>query len=165
VIAVRFTADELLAAAVVAAQRKITSDERRRNGHASRRPEHYEEARTWDQEIESSLAELAVCRWRNCYWFGSVVGTDAGTDAGTAQVRWTGHEAGHLIIYPEDRDDALFVLVVGRSPMMTIVGWARGYEVKTQRFWRADVRCPSWWMPQAELHVAVPRTIEREDAT
>ena len=144
--------DEILAAVVVAAQRKITSDRRRANGNESRRAEHYEETRTWDQEIESTLAEVAVARWRNRYWMGSNFnGTHAGKDAGSSQVRWTPHDTGHLIIYQEDADDDPYVFVTGRSPTMLIVGWLYGHEAKLEQYWRTDVKCPSWWVPQHDL--------------
>jgi len=149
---VELSADEILMAVVVAAQRKITSDRRRAAGSASRRPEHYEEQRTWDQEIESSMAEIAVARWRNRYWMGANFnGANSGTDAGNAQVRWTPHSNGHLIIYEEDAVDATFVLVTGRSPVMTIVGWGYASDFRTDNYWRTDVKCPSWWVPQSNL--------------
>jgi hypothetical protein len=146
------SSDEILQAVLVATMRKITSDKRRGNGNGSRRPEHYEETRSWDQEIESCMAEIAVSRWRNRYWSGGHFnGRDAGRDAGNAQVRWTSHDGGHLIVYPEDGDDDAFVFVTGRSPSMRIVGWMYGREAKTDPYWRTDVRCPSWWVPQNNL--------------
>ena len=151
-ITIELSADEILAACVVAAQRKITSDKRRLDGHDSRRAEHYLEQRTWDQEIESSMAEIAVARWRNRYWMGSHFnGHDSGTDAGGSQVRWTQHSSGHLIVYEEDDAEKPFVFVTGRSPRMTIVGWIYGHEAKQDKYWREDVKCPSWWIPQNDL--------------
>lgn len=150
---VELSADEILSAVVVAAQRKITSDRRRASGSESRRAEHYDEQRTWDQEIESSLAEMAVARWRNRYWMGSRFnGIDAGTDAGNAQVRWTAHSNGHLILYEEDSEEGIYVLVTGRSPSMTIVGWMYGQQAQQPQFWREEgVKCRSWWIPQGAL--------------
>lgn len=151
---VTLSKDEILAAVVVAASRKIASDARRASGADSRRAEHYEEIRTWDQEIESSAAEMAVARWRDRYWSGASFRLDTpGTDAGGAQVRWTQHESGHLILYPEDALDAVYVFVTGRSPTFRIAGWIRGHEGKNDRFWRDDgaVKCPSWWVPQTAL--------------
>jgi hypothetical protein len=155
------TSDEMLQGAVIAAQHKITSDRRRREGAASRRPEHYEEDRTWDQEIESTLAEIAVARWRNRYWSGSMFTGDSGSDVGDCQVRWTGYTRGHLVVYTEDNPAAPFVLVTGRSPSMNIIGWMPGVEARQDRFWREDVKCPSWWVPQdaEELRKVFPKAV------
>lgn len=152
-IVVTLSNDEILAGVVVAAQRKMASDRRRANGNSSRRQEHYTEQRTWDQEIEAALAEMAVSRWRNRYWWGSSFnGKDAGTDAGDAQVRWTEHENGHLILYVEDAEEKPYVLVTGRSPHKTIVGWGYGHELRKDDFWKHEnVKCPSWWIPPRAL--------------
>lgn len=151
-LSITLSADELLCAVVVAAQRKIASDRRRASGYESRRAEHYEEVRTWDQEIESSAAEMAVARWRNRYWMGSSFDSSTpGTDAGNAQVRWTEHRNGHLIVYEEDSEDAVFVLVTGRSPTFAIIGWTYGADARNPEFWRDDVKCASWWVPQNAL--------------
>jgi hypothetical protein len=158
-IEIRLTTDEILAGVVVAANKKITSDRRRAEGRASRSPEHYQERNgvynTWDNEIESALAEIAVSRWRNRYWMGMYVSGGAGTDAGNAQVRWTERHDGHLILYKEDNDDAVFVLVTGRSPDFRIVGWAKKGEVIEADFWHEPpaVKCASWWIPQPKLWV------------
>ncbi len=139
-------------AAVIAARRKVTSDMRRERGDAPRGPEHYNERPSWDQEIECSLAEIAVSRWRNRYWNGAAFSlAGPGSDAGSAQVRWTEHASGHLIVYTEDKDDDPFVLVTGAGRIKRIVGWCWGREAKEDRFWREDVRCPSWWVPQSYL--------------
>lgn len=152
-ISIELSHDEILAGTVVAAQRKLMSDKRRASGSGSRRPEHYEEQRTWDQEVESALAEMAVARWRNTYWHGSWFnGQNAGTDAGSAQVRWTEHASGHLILYTEDDPERVYVLVTGRSPVKTIIGWGYGRDLRQDRHWRdTNVKCPSWWVPQSEL--------------
>jgi hypothetical protein len=96
---------------------------------------------------------LAVCRWRNVYWMGSVFSGSAGSDAGKLQVRWTAHEDGHLIVYAEDFDQAPFVLVTGRSPVMRIIGWRYAHEAKQDAYWNERARCPSWWVPQSDLKV------------
>jgi len=151
VIEIKLSADEMLAGAIVAAKHKITCDDRRATGKASRRPEHYEEERTWDQEIESSLAEIAVCSFSDHYWTGSRFDGTSGTDAGSMQVRWTRHPNGHLIVYEEDPPNAYYVLVVGRSPVFQIVGWIKGVDARKPIYWRTSALCPSWWVPQEAL--------------
>ena len=123
-ISVELSADEIWQVVVVAASRKIASDRRRANGKDGRRPMHYDELIPWDQEIESAAAEMAVSKWRNRYWFGSAFKLETpGSDAGGAQVRWTRHETGHLILYEEDDRSHAYVLVTGKVPTMKVVGW------------------------------------------
>lgn len=157
-IEVELSSDEIWQSLVVAASRKIASDRRRSSDKASRRDEHYSETRTWDQEIESAAAELAVARWRNRYWWGACFRRKtAGSDAGSAQVRWTQHDTGHLILYEEDAASNVYVFVVGRTPTMKIVGWIYGHEARQQRYWRSTgVKCPSWWVPQSDLRQVRP---------
>lgn len=154
VIEVDLSRDEIWQSIVVAASRKLTSDRRRENGKQGRQTEHYNEVITWDQEIESAAAEIAVARWRNRYWWGGSFDLRGpGTDAGSAQVRWTQHDTGHLILYEADDSADAFVLVTGRSPKKRIVGWTYGRDAKLDRYWRTDVKCSSWWVPQLALRL------------
>jgi hypothetical protein len=152
---VELTPGELRAAVVIGAERKLFGDRRRLDGRASAREEHYVEPVTWDQEIEAAAAELAVCRWRGRYWLAATNGGKVAGDSGGFQVRWTAHELGHLIVYPEDDRDDPFVLVVGRTPRLYVVGWIYAEHARQERYWRdRGVKCPSWWVPQSALEQA-----------
>jgi hypothetical protein len=152
---VELTPGELRLAVVVGAERKLYGDRRRADGRASARPEHYVEDVTWDQEIEAAAAELAVCRWRGRFWLAATNGGKVVGDSGGFQVRWTEHELGHLLVYPEDEREDPFVLVVGRTPRLTIVGWIYGEQARREEWWRdKGVKSPSWWVPQSALERA-----------
>lgn len=89
----------------------------------------------WDRALEGACAELAYCKWRGCYWSG--VEKIKARDAGFVEIRWTGHEAGGLIVNPWEEDDARFVLMYGKRGKYQIVGWFTGKEAKDQKYWVA----------------------------
>ena len=78
----------------------------------------------WVNEIEGACAELAWAKLRAQFWTG-VSGLHA-KDGVDVEVRWTRREDGGLIVYPHDRDDAVFVLAKGFAPNYRFVGWLRG---------------------------------------
>lgn len=156
-VVIEITPDELSMVAHVAGRRKVASDYRRACGRESRRPEHYQEDRTWDQEIGAGCAEVAVAKHYDKYWKGAEFNGSAGTDVGKWQVRWTPHMDGKLLIYKEDKDDQIFILVVGKPPRPTIVGWLFAKDAKLEEHWRNDVKCPCWWVPQDKLFPIDPK--------
>jgi hypothetical protein len=83
----------------------------------------------WDNEIEGSGAELGWAKLRSQFWSGAA-GMRA-KDGIDAEVRWTKHDDGGLIIYPHDDDTAVFVLAKGFAPSYRFVGWMYGDEAKT----------------------------------
>ena len=66
------------------------------------------------------------------------------------EVRWTSYGGGNLIVYPNDRDDDVAVLVVGKSPTYYIVGWLPVAFAKRKRF--KNPRQDSWWVDQGNLN-------------
>jgi len=90
-------------------------------------------AMPWDADIEGSLAELAVAKYLGCYWDGSVnnfLGADIEIKGLRLQVRQTSYPEGHLIIHDKDRDNDIFILVIGTIPEYAIIGWLYGHEGK-----------------------------------
>jgi len=83
---------------------------------------------TWDNEIEGACAELAWCKFRKCYWSG--LSGLRSRDGGLVEIRWTKHSDGGLIVYKNDRPDAIFVLARGFAPTFFFVGWIRGVAAK-----------------------------------
>jgi len=86
------------------------------------------EQSTWDNEIEGACAELAWCKLYKHYWTG-VTGLRA-KDGGNVEIRWTRWPAGGLIVYPHDKDDAIFVLSRGAAPTYNFIGWLTGGDGK-----------------------------------
>jgi hypothetical protein len=86
------------------------------------------EQSSWDNEIEGACAELAWCKLYGHYWTG--VSNIRAKDGGDAEVRWTKHPNGGLIVYPHDKDDSIFVLARGTAPTFEFVGWLTGGDGK-----------------------------------
>ena len=74
-----------------------------------------------------------------------------GADVGQGiEVRWTSYVGGNLIVYPNDRESDIAVLVVGKSPIYHIVGWLPVAFARRKRF--KNPRQDSWWVDQANLN-------------
>ena len=108
----------------------------------------------WTEHIEGSAAELAVAKYLDIYWNGSVDTFKRAADVGqNIEVRWRSNPEWDLIVRPDDDDDAWFVLVVGACPNYRILGAMRGRDGK-QDGWRQEYggRTPAFFVPQAHLH-------------
>ena len=100
---------------------------------------------------ESLGAEVAVARY-----FGLDYDINANkgkrlADVGKGlEVRWTSYIGGNLIVYPNDRDHDIAILVVGKSPEYFIAGWLPVMSAKVKRF--KNPRQESWWIGQRDLN-------------
>lgn len=100
---------------------------------------------------ESIAAELCVARY-----FGLDFDINASkgkrmADVGKGiEVRWTSYVNGSLIVYPNDRESDIAVLVVGKSPEYLIAGWIPVSFARRARF--KNPRQDSWWIDQASLN-------------
>jgi hypothetical protein len=107
----------------------------------------------WDIDIQGAIGEMAVAKHFGFYWFGGWPLRVGDGDVGRHQVRSTTLEHGGLIVHPDDPDDVPFILVlVGQPHRPRIVGWMSGKEAKQDRYWRSDVRDPTFIVPQSALH-------------
>jgi len=71
-------------------------------------------------------------------------------DVGTnIEVRWSKYDAGHLIVYPRDRDGDIAILVTGKSPTYRIAGWLPVLIAKSRRYKHSSQ--DSWWIDQKNL--------------
>jgi len=66
------------------------------------------------------------------------------------EVRWTSYTGGNLIVYPNDRDNDVAILVTGKSPEYFIVGWLPVAFAKRKRF--KNPRQESWWVDQPNIN-------------
>lgn len=91
----------------------------------------------WARNVEAACAELALAKFLDRFP-GAIRqkrfrDSDLGDVAGV-QVRSTTNPRGPLIVRPHDRDDDVFVLVVGSAPVYRLVGWLRACDAKRSEF-------------------------------
>ena len=100
---------------------------------------------------ESLAAELMVARYFGLDFDINESKGKRRADVGQGiEVRWTSYIGGNLIVYPNDRDDDVAVLVCGKSPTYFIVGWLPVAFAKRKRF--KNPRQDSWWVDQGNLN-------------
>ncbi len=116
------------------------------------KPTRFDPRDPWGVDIEGACAELAVAKMLGRYWHAIVANPNGlPGDAGEYQVRSTAHTNGQLVVYEHDPDEAMFVLVTGRAPLLTIRGWLRGSLAKREKWWREQAKVPAYFVPQDEL--------------
>lgn len=151
---VRLSREEGLAAAVKAAYQMMDTIEggwigRDHGGKSGRSMRE-----RWAQGIHGQMCEEAFCKWISLFPTTSIKGIKDGDPGGYA-IRGTPWSDGHLIINGAEVPKYMntpFVLVTGHWPEFQIVGWIMGAEAAQEKYWRADERPPSWWVPQSVLH-------------
>ena len=100
---------------------------------------------------ESLGAEMVVARYFGLDYDINVSNGKRGADVGQGlEVRWTSYVGGNLIVYPNDRETDIAVLVVGKSPVYHIAGWLPVAFARRKRF--KNPRQDSWWVDQANLN-------------
>jgi hypothetical protein len=90
------------------------------------------------------LSEMAVAKWRNCFWNSEDVGA---IDVGNVEVRAIDNDNNRLILHAEDRDAVPFVsvLVVRELlPVVSLRGWVYGWEGKVAEFWQDPTGKDRW---------------------
>lgn len=106
----------------------------------------------WHSDIEGALAELALAKYLNVFWDGSV-NTFKKPDAGGFQVRHTQYANGCLIVRAGDDPKQRYCLVTGTHPDYTICGWVQGEEAREDAFLRNPGESyQAWFVPQERLH-------------
>jgi hypothetical protein len=121
----------------------------------------------WERDIEGACAEKFAAKRLGAYWFD---GTNGETDVGLHQVRHTALLNGRLMLHPEDKDNEVFVLVVGRAPAFELIGWCFGREGKRQEYWEDPTGGDRWafFVPRGVLHsmadIPEGRAMNREEA-
>ena len=88
----------------------------------------------WQADIEGAMAEMAVAKAFGIFWSGDV-GNIYAIDVGSYQVRSTPYESGHLVINKPDKDEHIFILVIGRDGEYDLRGYAMAGDVKREEFW------------------------------
>jgi hypothetical protein len=108
-----------------------------------------------DYNFNGCLGEIALAKWTDTFWSGSL-GNYRAKDVGDRwQVRAASSPAGRLILHPEDSDDDQFVLALvphESLPRVVLRGWTRGRDGKREEYW-ADPKTgrPAFFVPQEVL--------------
>ena len=118
---------------------------------AGRTHRHRYQGDGWSNHILGAAGEFCVARWAGILWRPALDADEGHPDVGAYHVRTTAHAGGRLIVYRDDQDAALFVLVTGQLPRFRLAGWAYGDEAKDPRWWDNTVRSPTFMVPQAHL--------------
>lgn len=129
---VRLTWPEMMTAYHVASQRRIMNMKKGLAGkYGAPEKEGSEEL-----DIVSTRGEMAVAKGLNLYWSGSV-GDYGAVDVGDlVEVRTRTKNWHSLIIHPQDRDWAPYVLVdASNPPDFRLVGWMYGSDGKDEKYW------------------------------
>lgn len=106
----------------------------------------------WSVHVEGACGELAVAKVLDRYWAGTLNTFKSGGDVGALQVRTRSKAHYDLLIRSDDRDEDLFILVTGRAPTYTVVGYIRGAEGKKPEYLQTHGNRPAaYFVPQAAL--------------
>ena len=137
---------EMLSAALVGVMRQIR--------HRTKGDQHKWAAPIvggWERDIESSCAEKYVSKNLREYWF---YGVNGATDVGPYQVRHTVLADGRLVLHPDDKDDEIFILTIGRAPTFEMIGWCYGREGKLRAYWEDPQKSerPAYFVPRTVVH-------------
>lgn len=123
-----------------------------------------------EQRRQGCAGEIAVARCLGVPWEPIIgAGDRAAPDVGGWHVRSTEYENGHLLLHDDsfctpDPDEDRYVLVIGRRPVLRLVGWCWGWEGKQEKFWRVDCRVPCYFVPQEALHPVRADIVESRHA-
>lgn len=100
-----------------------------------------------------ALGEYAFARWLNINWQPLVgeLDTERG-DVGEFQIKSSLNRDGHLYVRTQDPDHFVYVRCFVNLTQVELMGWAYGYDVKKQEFWKVEgVHKPCYAYPQSRL--------------
>lgn len=106
---------------------------------------------SWWASIEGSLGELALAKYLNLFWNGSLrVGPG---DVGKLEVRTRSEHRYDLMIHKSDPDEAIVWLLTGAFGQYRVRGWIRAKDGKKAIYWRdpAGGR-PTYFVPASALN-------------
>lgn len=103
------------------------------------------------QVAESIVAEILVARYLGYVNFDPRASRFKDTaDVGSfVEVKWTRYENGQMIIYENDRNTDVAILVTGSSPNYSLAGWIPVAMAKKPKY--RNSKQPTWWVTQQNL--------------
>ncbi|CAB4223121.1 hypothetical protein UFOVP1665_6 [uncultured Caudovirales phage] len=114
----------------------------------------YNSSMSFHEQI-AELAESLGAEWAVAKYFAinydpnkDTYKTQADVGAGL-EIKWSKYSNGHLIIYPTDRVSDIGILVTGKFPTYTIIGWIPVAMAKKDRYKHSAQ--DSWWVDQGNL--------------
>ncbi len=104
------------------------------------------------QLAESICAEIVVAKFLGYKDFDPAKTRFKETaDVGSRfEVKWTKYDSGAMIIYENDRNSDIAILVTGKSPIYEIKGWIPVVIAKNKQWRRRDQ--PTFWVEQYQLY-------------
>ena len=112
----------------------------------------YDGENGWQIHIEGALGEIAVAKFLNIYWDGSVNTWKANYLKGI-QVRTRSKNYYDLIVRDNDNDESTYILVIGTNGSYNIVGWITGKSAKEEKWKKTHGDRPAaFFVPQSELN-------------
>lgn len=128
----RLSFNEIRYAAYHGLDRRMSAMEKGRNRYGQ------PHTPTWDDEVESSIAEYAFSKYKGLPWTGLIDVSEP--DCGDEDVRHTVHLKGYLAIYErnDEKSERPLVLMDGRAPCYRIIGWAYIRDGKQAQYWNPD---------------------------
>lgn len=146
-LAVSLTTSEMQQAALIGCQRQIES---LRAGLVAANGF---KGTGWSEHVEGACGEIAFAKASNRYWPGGVNTFKEADLLDHVQVRTrSGGQCVDLIVRNGDKDNDIFVLVVGRAPDYVVEGWTLGAIAKQRKYLQSyGGRVPAYFMPSADL--------------
>jgi hypothetical protein len=110
-------------------------------------------------DIDGAYGEIAVALASNKPWTNALLSIekwllsrDNLPDVGNMEVKTTRRVSGCLLIQKHSITKAPYVLVLlDEFPVVKIVGWMNGEDVKQPKYWRTNVPRPCYMAPQRDL--------------
>lgn len=105
----------------------------------------------WTEHIEGATGEMVVCKALGIYWNCTIDAFDE-CDLPGMQVRTRSRHDYELIVRPDDKEDAKWVLVTGKCPSYRVVGWINGVDAKNEAWLHGHGgRPPAYFVPHWAL--------------
>ena len=104
--------------------------------------------------VLGALGEMAVAKASSLYWSPKAVPGGLDSEEGDfygIEVRTTEYGTGRLIVKRNDPENRVYLLVTGKAPNFTVVGYCSGDEAKNDQFWDSGQRSPAFFVPQSSL--------------
>jgi len=146
--------EQMQRAASMGCARQLAAIRKRRPGYYGNKGED-----AWTHHIEGCGGEQAGCLYYGLAWMGYAHelrrnGVKLADGGEQVEFRTGLSYRCRLIVHPDDRDDRLFVLVVGRMPTYYIQGWIPGAEAKRDKWWEdpSGKNRPAYFVPANKLH-------------